>query len=196
MQVAPVPVATELSRLDPLLERLKEGSRTFARLGIDERIALVEQMRQGYRAIAEESVVAACRAKGIDPESPVAGEEWLGGPMVTLRNLRLLEASLREVKKYGAPRIDPSWLRTLPDGRLCIKVFPTTKLDAVLLAKHVGEVYMQPGVTAENLREHQASFYRSPHGGKLCVVLAPATSIQFPPPTASTRCSSRARSAC
>ena len=60
-------------------------------------------------------------------------------------------------------------------------MFPLNGLDSVLLAKHVAEVHFQPGVTADNLREHQASFYRKPHGGRLCVVLGGGNINAIPP---------------
>jgi aldehyde dehydrogenase (NAD(P)+) len=174
-------VATQSEKMNELLTGLKEGSRTFARLPIADRIQLLEEMRQGYRAVAEESVVAACRAKGIDPSSSLAGEEWLAGPTIVIRNLRLLVQGLRDVASVGAPRLKPSGMKTLPDGRLSVSVFPTNALDAVLLPKHTAEVHMQRGVTAQNIREHQASFYRKPHEGRLCVVLGAGNVNSIPP---------------
>src|SRR4051812_33840469 len=87
------------AQIDSVVQKVHAGSRVFAKLKIAERIALAEQMRQDYRAIAEESAVAACRAKGIDPESPLAGEEWISGPMVTLRILRQTVESLKDIHK-------------------------------------------------------------------------------------------------
>src|SRR5262245_3496383 len=116
------PSPTAFPALDQVVQRVKEGSRAFAKLTLDERMQLAEQMRQGYRAVAEESVVEACRAKGVDPNGPLAGEEWLAGPMAVLRNLRLILESLNDIKRYGAPRIDPKWIRPLPDGRIAVKV--------------------------------------------------------------------------
>ncbi len=182
MTAVPIPTATAFAKLDEMLSRVKEGSRRFARLSIDERIALVRSMRDGYYAIAEESVRAACAAKGLDFDSPTSGEEWLAGPLITLRILRQTEEVLEEVKRYGAPRIQPSWLRQLPDGRLSVRVFPPNALDAMLLAKHTAEVYLEPGITAANLSEHQASFYKRPHEGRLCVVLG-AGNVNAIPPT-------------
>ncbi|MFZ5468278.1 MAG: aldehyde dehydrogenase family protein [Myxococcota bacterium] len=181
MDSVAAPSSTPLSQLDKTLARVKEGARPFARLSLEARIRLLQSVREGYRTVAEECVRAACAAKGIDFHSPLSGEEWLLGPMITLRTVRLLLESLEDIRRLGAPRIDRSWLRTLPDGRLAVKVFPTTSLDAVLLAKQQAEVYMQPGVTAENLREHQASFYRKPHQGRLCLVLGAGNVSSIPP---------------
>ncbi|HEX4622035.1 MAG TPA: aldehyde dehydrogenase, partial [Myxococcaceae bacterium] len=176
-----IPAPTAMQELDHVVARLKESSQAFARLPIAQRIELAEQLREGYHAVARESVVAACKAKGIDPNGPLAGEEWLAGPMVTLRNLRLLVQSLREIQSEGTPHLERSWMKTLPDGRLAIKVFPTNSLDAMLLAKHEAWVHMEPGITADNIREHQASFYKKPHNGKLCVVLGAGNVNSIPP---------------
>src|SRR4051812_4632928 len=177
-----IPPPMPFPLLDSAISRVRAASKEFARLAIDERITLLEQMRQGYREIAEESVRLACSAKGIDFEAPTSGEEWLAGPMVTIRVLRLTEEALREVKQYGAPRIQPSDIRDLPDGRIAVKVFPTNKLDSTLLAQHLGEVYMQPGVTRDNLKDHQASFFKKPHDGRVCLVLG-AGNVNAIPPT-------------
>jgi hypothetical protein len=176
-----IPSPTATNTLDSLVNRLKEGSQAFARLSLDQRITLAEKMREGFYSIAQESVLAACRAKGIDPDSPTAGEEWLAGPMITLRNLRLVVEALKDVRREGVPHIDRSWMKTLSDGRLAIKVFPTNGLDAMLLAKHEAWVHMQPGITAENIREHQALFYKKPHQGRLCVVLGAGNVNSIPP---------------
>lgn len=175
------PAATAFPQLDAVVQRVKASAEKWARLPIRDRIRLAEQMRDGYYAIAEESVRAACIAKGIDPDGPMSGEEWLGGPMVTLRILRLTAEALREVQRSGAPQIERKQLRTLPDGRLAVLVHPRSMLDAVLLQGHVAENHMQPGVTADNLNEHQASFYRRPHGGRVCVVLGGGNVNAIPP---------------
>ena len=176
-----IPPSMPFPQLDAAVERVKSHAREFAQLGLDERIALMERVYRGYAEIAEESVRLACAAKGIDFGSPLAGEEWLAGPVITVRNFRLTLEALIEVKKYGAPRVDPKWIRDLPDGRLAIQIYPANGIDKALLAKHTGEVHLQPGITRENLKEHQAVFYRKPHGGKLCLVLGAGNVNSIPP---------------
>lgn len=181
MSLAAVPQATPSSTLDSVVQRVKEGSRAWVKLALRERIALLETLRRAFATVAEPSVRAACEAKGIDPASPLAGEEWLAGPLVVLRNMRLLVDSLRDIEKYGVPHIPTSHLRTLEDGRLAARVYPKDALDGMLLPRNVGEVYFLPGVTASNLREHQASFYRKPHAGKVCAVLGGGNVNSIPP---------------
>lgn len=177
-----IPPPMPQSQLDAAVTRVKENAATFARTSIDERIAFLRQMRDGYMSIAEESVRLACAYKGVPFESPSSGEEWLAGPMVTIRVLRLTEHALREVKQYGAPRVTDKMMRELPDGRLAVRVFPSDSFDSVLLAKHVGEAYLQKGVTRANLAEHQAVHYRTPHQGRVCLVLG-AGNVNAIPPT-------------
>ena len=61
-----------------------EIARTVSRRAEREVVAAHPMARMG-RPEEVAAVVAACRAKGIDPASPLAGEEWLGGPMATMR---------------------------------------------------------------------------------------------------------------
>lgn len=175
------PQATPTHALDSLVRRLKEGARGWVRLGLEQRINVLEELRKGFGAVAEASVRAACEAKGLSPDSPLAGEEWLAGPLVTLRNMRLLVEALKEIQRHGAPLIPGNRLRTLEDGRLAARLFPTDTLDGLLLPRHEGEVYFLPGVNAGNLREHQATFYRKPHEGRLCAVLGGGNVNSIPP---------------
>ena len=178
---AAVPQHTSRTTIDILVRRVRQGSGAWAKLALTERIRLLEDLRRAYAGIAEPSVRAACEAKGIDPGGPLAGEEWLAGPVVVIRNLRLLADSLRDIQKHGVPVIPRARLRTLEDGRLAAKLFPRDALDGMLLPGNVGEVYFQPGVTADNLREHQASFYRKPHKGRVCAVLGGGNVNSIPP---------------
>src|SRR5688572_21018171 len=161
-----IPSATPFPQIDAVVEKVKAGSKEFAKLSIDERIAMLEAFRDGYRRVALASAEAACRAKGIDPNSPMAAEELLGGPMVTIRILRLTAEALREVKQHGAPKLDRKSFRQLDDGRWAVRVFPNSSIDGALLAKHTGEVYLKAGIGPDNLKQHQAAFYRQPHEGR------------------------------
>lgn len=159
------------SRLDDVVTRTKEGSRAFAKLSVEARRALLDDIRARYLGLSEAMVRAACEFKGLEFGSPVSGEEWLNGPLVTVRLMRLLSETLGEIARYGTRRFDRSLMRRLPDGRLALKVFPLNGLERVLLAGHEAEAHFLPGVTEENLREHVARFYQAPHDGRLCLVL-------------------------
>lgn len=181
MTAVSIPPPTSQAAIDAAVARVKENAPAFARTSIDERIAFLRQLRDGMMSVAEESVRLACAFKGLSFDSPASGEEWLLGPMITLRILRLTEWSLEEVKKYGAPRIAPKSIRDLPDGRIAVRAYPGDVLDAALLARHTGDNYMAPHITRANLREHQAAGYRRPHQGRVCLVLGAGNVNSIPP---------------
>ena len=68
-------------------------------------------------------VAAACRAKQIALDAPVAGEEWLAGPAVTARNIRLLTESLQHIARRGRPPLGRK-VRTRADGLVEVSVLP------------------------------------------------------------------------
>jgi hypothetical protein len=114
---------------------------------------------------------AAMEAKGMAPGSTEEGEEWLAGPASVVKNLSLLIASLRDIDEHGVPQL-PKDPYTRPDGQVVAPVFPADGWDGVLFMGFTSEVWMQPGVTLDNLSENQAEFYRekSPKGAVALVL--------------------------
>ena len=53
--------------LDPVVGRVAATRDAWVRVGIPERVALLEQAIAGVLSVADEWVRAACAAKGIDP---------------------------------------------------------------------------------------------------------------------------------
>jgi aldehyde dehydrogenase (NAD(P)+) len=169
--------------LDAALRRLHEGAPGFARSSPSERLGLLRHLLEGYASIAPESVAAGCRMKGIPLDSPAAFEEWAAGPVVVVRNLRLLIETLRNLER-GRPAIDPDRVRTRPDGRVVARVFPASALDRVLFGGITGEVWMRPGVAAGDVIARASSHYRVPVGarrGTVALVLGAGNVASIPP---------------
>lgn len=172
---------TPQAELDAKLDRLAANKASWAALPVAERLELLARLRDGVVAVADEWVAAALRAKGLQPDEPASGEEWLGGPMTTVRNIRLLENALREVEAHGAPKIARDRMTTRADGRLVVRVFPADIYEKLLFGGFSAEVWMQPGVTADNLAEHQASAYRNRDtNGKVALVLGAGNVASIP----------------
>lgn len=148
------------SALDDALAMLADHKQEWAVLDIDERIELLEQLRDGVVEVAEDWVHAAVEAKGLTLGTAEEGEEWMTGPATTLRNITLLIASLRDIQEHGVPQL-PGAVFARPDGQVIASVLPATRWDALLFQGFTAEVWMQPGVTLENLSQNQAAFYRS-----------------------------------
>jgi len=174
------PKSTGLARLDEVVGRLREGAKTWAVLPIAEKIAIGRRMMKGYFAIAERSVRAACAAKGIPPGSQLEGEEWLGGPYITIRNLRLTVEALEGLLRTGNTPIGKLG-RTI-DGRLSIQCYPNSKLDAALLGGMVAEMHLEEGLGEDELHRTRASFYKAPqHRGRVSLILGAGNVNSIPP---------------
>ena len=163
------PRPTSPRQLDDTIARVREGAHRFAKLSLEERVALVREMQEGYLKVAEEIVSAACQAKGIAPGSPTEGEEW-GAGMFVVRHLRLLRESLEALRRTGNTPIGK--VGRTADGRLTVGVFPSSAIDGMLFNGVRAEVHLQPGVTEEVLATSRARFYHAPdHDGRVVLVL-------------------------
>jgi acyl-CoA reductase-like NAD-dependent aldehyde dehydrogenase len=174
------PPSSSQSQMDASTARLREGAKTFAKLSLDQRIALVNAMQQGFLRMAERMVRAGCKAKGIALGKPEEAEEWATGPWGVVRQLRLVRESLAAVKRSGNTPIGPVG-RTI-DGRLSVRLFPGNTIDGMLFKNITAEVHMRAGVTAESLRRDRACFYRQPdHDGRVVLVLGAGNIAAIPP---------------
>jgi acyl-CoA reductase-like NAD-dependent aldehyde dehydrogenase len=166
MDPAPRPDAsTNPAELDRAVADLSEHAQAFARTPARVKADLIRELIPLFERTASEQVAASCLAKGIDPASPTAGEEWLAGPYVTLTQMRLLEESLADVADQGRPFI-PS-LRARADGRVEARIYPLDGLDGVLFSGSRATVLFTEGTVITDVRAAQASFYREvdPSGG-------------------------------
>jgi aldehyde dehydrogenase (NAD(P)+) len=168
--------------LDRSLQRLSEHAKEFARLPIGPKIALLEEALSGTRAVASEWVAAACRAKGISVDAPVAGEEWIAGPALTLRNIRLLINSLGDIQTRGKPALALKHVRDLPHGGAAVRVTPYDSFDSALYGGVSAESWLRSGIRRDDVSAHQASFYGKidPEGG-VSLVLGAGNVSSIPP---------------
>ncbi|MDP3276649.1 MAG: aldehyde dehydrogenase family protein [Deltaproteobacteria bacterium] len=173
---------TNNTTLDELLQKLSSKAKTFARLTVAERVTLLARCVQPLHAVAPAWVDAALRAKGLRSDHPEAFEEWAGGPMTTLRNVRLLLNSLRDIASRGKPYLAEKNFTTARDGVTLVEVFPADGFDKATMAGITAKVRLQPGVDARKGRERQASFYdkRDPDGG-VALVLGAGNVASIPP---------------
>jgi acyl-CoA reductase-like NAD-dependent aldehyde dehydrogenase len=180
------PAATERSRLDEALARLREAAPRWARAPLPDRIALSRAMADGYERVARRSVAAACAAKGIPLDAPAAGEEWMSGPWATIRMLRQLERSLAAIARKGNTPLGK--LGETVDGRLRAQVFPASRFDQVLFLAIRGEVHFEEGAGPRQVEESRARFHRAPdHQGKVCAVLGAGNINSIPPMDVATK---------
>jgi len=100
--------------------------------------------------------------KGISPDDALAGEEWLVGPAVSMRNMRMLVESLRANGQQRLPAVS-----TRADGQQVVRVVPSSLTDKIVYSGLTAEVWIEPGKQAT-----QGRIYREPKGEpKLALVL-------------------------
>jgi hypothetical protein len=145
--------------LDAMASALAAAAPGWAAAGLDERIALLEQVVADARDGAADWVAAACEAKGIEFLGPLDWEEWYGGPALVVRNARMLRDTLVDIRDTGAPR-PPGPVTQRPDGQTIVGVYPTGIIDRFVGGGMTGEVWMEPGINPGNLTAAMARNYR------------------------------------
>jgi hypothetical protein len=154
--------ATSFESADALISRLAKSKNAWIQIGIPERITYLRRCLEDVQKVAARSVEVSCRAKGIDPSKPLAGEEWMSGPMVVMRNLRLL---IQTLEADSQPK--PKRWRTRPDGQLVAQVLPDSLIDKIIWKGFTGEVWIEPGKPIT-----QGAIYRGKHSpGSVALIL-------------------------
>lgn len=148
----PLPDADVRAGLDAAIARVAAGEQRWAALGTAERAALLGRVHAAVASQSEQWVAAAVRAKNLDPESPLVGEEYLSGPYCTLSGILTLQHSLSAVAEGKSPVQDIK-LGTAPGGRVSVPVLPTSAYEYLLLHGFSADVWMKPGVTVDQVRE-------------------------------------------
>jgi aldehyde dehydrogenase (NAD(P)+) len=148
---------------------LQQHKDQWLNLTISQRIRYLEGIVTRTGQAAERWASAAIKAKGLAGSS-LAGEEWISGPWAFVYGVQRMIATLKAFEK-GRPR-RPLGVRARPDGQVIARVWPGTIWDKLLFSGFRGEVWMEPGVTLQNLEQHMGMMYRQkPTEGKVALVL-------------------------
>jgi Aldehyde dehydrogenase family len=152
---------TDYPELDRALSHLATRKEIWANTPIPERIELLQRCLASTLNIAPTWTQAACKAKGIDPDSNLVGEEDIAGVIAVIRHLRLLIESLTANGQLSPPQITHR-----ENGQIVAHILPANLLDRVLWFGYRGEVWLEPNQPAT-----QGQIYRQPTPGKLALVL-------------------------
>lgn len=154
----------DTNSLDQTLARLTNRAADWHRLTPRERARPLRACIAGILAESAAWVEVCCRAKGIDPASTLAGEEWLAGPMTTIRGFRLVAETLETLDGPERVRVSAG-----PGGRSVAHVFPGSLLERVLYLGMRGEVWFPPGSPATRAAAYRAAA-RQPDTGVALVL--------------------------
>lgn len=158
--------------LDRALAELEGRKRAWAQTAIAERLELLDAVKTATYAVAEAWAELGAEKKGIAKGSPLAGEEWTSGPWALLAALDNYRFTLTHLD--GNRHIAGLKKRVGRSGQTIVRVFPQSIFDRLLLSGVSAEVWMEPGVTPDNLSDYTAAAYRQPaaaRSGKVSLVL-------------------------
>lgn len=150
--------------LDADVAVVSAAATSWAHTTTAERIAILDEIRDRTAAVADGWVGIAARRKLLPAGSPLAGEEWLSGPYALISACNGLIETLSNLD--GKRFLRRLRKRRTATGQLAVRVLPHTLWDRLLLSGVSAEIWMQPGVTSDNLASHTASAYDAPAAGR------------------------------
>src|SRR6266536_1489904 len=170
----------DTAALDRDVAALHSSAGEWVTTPLAEKRKLLEALCVATAQIADEWVRVSCQGKGIAPNSPAAGEEWMSGPYALISNVAAL-IRLVEQLETGTNPLDRVRVRTLPGGRVALRAFPAVAQDLVL-AGYTGSVWLRPGVTLEQAKAGVASRLRDTNlPGQVGLVLGAGNINSIPP---------------
>jgi aldehyde dehydrogenase (NAD(P)+) len=150
---------TDTATIDADLDALTDHKREWATLPISKKVAYLDEIRRLTVENAQGWADVALAGKGLAPDSTLAGEEWLSGPYPLLRWLEAMSATLTALDQGTDPLAGiKAWERD--NGQVAVRAYPTDLIERLLLDGYSVEVWMEPGVTLDNLGDAMAGFYR------------------------------------
>ncbi|MDV4143596.1 aldehyde dehydrogenase family protein [Shimia sp. FJ5] len=159
MTAQPLPKKTRVA-LDAALAELDRAKTDWAQCSISDRLRLLRAVKDGVMSVAADWAETSAREKGLDPETPIAGEDWIIGPYATMEGLNAYIRTLRDMPGKGF--FSRLTMRGLPNGQTAVQVMPTSARDKLLLPGVRAEVWMRPGETPDTIRAKAARLYETP----------------------------------
>jgi len=149
-----VPATSDAER-KAKLTRVATSKRHWLGKGIPERIAYLESCMAATEEVASAWVHDMCLLKGIHPDEPLAGEEWIAGPLFVMRNARMLIETLRA----GGQRKPPAQ-HVRANGQMVMRVLPEDLHDTLEFRNTTADVWIAQGKPPS-----QGRIYREPADG-------------------------------
>jgi hypothetical protein len=125
---------------------------------------LLERIARRFHELGPRMVELDCRAKGISPESPRAGEPGFDGPVIILRYIAELGATLSGQKRVSPPQVREE------SGRRVVSVLPRDAYERVLFPGWHAEAWLEPGASGPVAR-HPHELVRAEGEGEVALVL-------------------------
>jgi acyl-CoA reductase-like NAD-dependent aldehyde dehydrogenase len=163
--------ASTIDEIDTIVQQLHGHKDKWGGESIKKRLDYLETMIHDFSTVADQWVEQVTSAERIESDDYAIGIECMAGPYSVLRNLQGLKRALLDIQARGVPKVSGSVI-TRTNGQVSAQVFPQTIYDRVLFSGYRVNVWMEPGVTIENLSKTQAVVYsQTAPSGKVALVL-------------------------
>ncbi|WP_068271265.1 aldehyde dehydrogenase family protein [Aldersonia kunmingensis] len=137
--------------IDTALDDLATGEKAWSELSLAARADLLDRVRAATGRHGEDWVRAASSIKRLGPHSQLAGEEWMSGPYAFAAGLGAVAQSLRDLATGRSP-LHGARFSTAGGGRTSVRVLPNSVYDSLLLSGFSAEVWLRPGIDADEAR--------------------------------------------
>ncbi len=146
--------------LEQAILDLRSNKNQWARVSVADRIDILTRIRTATADAASEWAALACNGKQIPAGSELEGEEWLSGPYPLILACTALIRTLRGIQENSVA--NELSTRQVTNDQIAVRVVPGDIWDRLVLGGVTADVWMQPGVSAANLRENIATTYEQP----------------------------------
>lgn len=169
------------STFGALIEKLQSAKNKWVLLPVDQKIKKLIDVKNKTGKYAQQWVDLAVKNKQIDKNSPLSGEEWSTGPWAVIYTVNAYIKTLEEIQSGNITNLIKG-IETRNDGQIKVSVFPSDIYENLLFNQIKGEVWMQKGVTKDNLLQNMAALYhqKKPQG-KVGLVLGAGNINSIPP---------------
>lgn len=172
-------LASTTNEIDRTLGNLAAAAPVWLAATVDDRIALLDQVRSLVAVHAADWVAASLAGKLVDPASPLSGEEWISGPYPVLTWIDEAQQTLRAIDT-GADPLERMRERVTPTGRLAVRVYPTNPIERLLLHGYEVESWMDDAVTTDSVADTIGVAYREQPPPRVALVLGAGNITSIP----------------
>ena len=136
--------------IDRQISTMRLASKELISLNNTELASLFQACINQIPTFADRWVELEAKHKKIDPTTPAMGEQWAGGPWITVWGFQYIIKSLNDL-----PNIDLDFNRKYNKNRHTLEVFPTKFIERLLYMGVKGHIKLRNNMTIEDLNEYR-----------------------------------------
>ena len=150
---------SSITEMDDAVSILREQKDKWQGLPLTEKIDILDESICTYGTMLENWVNLNLEAKGVVNNQNAEGQEWIGGPLVILRYLQGLKRALGDIQRFGVPQFSGP-VSGRSNGQVVAQIYPSSLYERIVTPGVSAEVWMEPGITAADLKKTQAIAYQ------------------------------------